>query len=276
MSLPIPKLFGREIRHLHCVGVGGMGLGPLAIYLAGLGFSVTGEDDALTDAMRPHLERAGIRICPMQDDCELLIYSSAISASHPAALRALEKSVLMVRRGELLAEIVRGKKLVAVCGAHGKTTTTAMLVTALRKAGFQAGHILGGLFNDDALSPAASSDSDWVVAEVDESDGTIGCFSPEITVATNLDWDHPDYYRTPEELASTFAALFARTRGKVLASQACELSLRLAAQCRHGVFFGTTGGLCLFDHAGGFRRSAALLEGKLFDCRGQCAGSRAI
>ena len=97
----------------------------------------------------------------------------------------------LVRRGEMLAEILRGRKLVAVVGAHGKTTTTGMLITALRRAGFPCGWLLGGLFNDEAVPPGPSGSSDWVVAEIDESDGTIDGFSPEITVMVSLDWDHP-------------------------------------------------------------------------------------
>jgi UDP-N-acetylmuramate--alanine ligase len=235
---PPPRLFNREIRRLHCVGVGGMGLGPLAIYLAGLGFTVTGEDDAPTDAMRVQLERAGVRLGAIPADCELFVYSSAIARSHPAYALATERKLPLVRRGEMLAEVARAKRLVAVCGSHGKTTTTAMLVTALRRANFPAGYVLGGLFNDEGLAPARAGSNDWLVAEIDESDGTIDRFSPQITVATNLDWDHPDYYRQLADLEATFAALFQRTRGAVLISDACALSARLAPAA---TTFGRTG-----------------------------------
>ena len=234
-----PRLFDRDVRRLHCVGVGGMGLGPLAIYLAGLGFTVSGEDDALTETMRPQLERAGVRLTPLPDDCELVVYSSAIAPLHPARVAAGARKLRCVRRGELLAEAVRGQKLAAVCGAHGKTTTTAMLITALRQANFPAGYVLGGLFNDDRLAPARVGTNEWVVAEIDESDGTIDRFSPEIAIVTNLDWDHPDYYRRPADLEATFAALFRRTRGAVLINEACALSVRLAPAT--AVTFGRTG-----------------------------------
>jgi len=237
--VPPPRLFDREVHRLHCVGVGGMGLGPLAIYLAELGFTVSGEDHALTGAMRRQLERAGVRLTPLPDDCELLVYSSAIAPSHAARVAAGARKMPGVRRGELLAEVVRGERLVAVCGSHGKTTTTAMLITALRQANFPAGYVLGGLCNDDRLAPARVGANDWVVAEIDESDGTIDRFSPEITVVTNLDWDHPDYYRRPADLEATFAELFRRTRGVVLVNEACALSVRLAPAS--AVTFGRTG-----------------------------------
>ena len=224
-----PPLFSREVTRIHCVGVGGMGVAPLAIYLAQTGFSVTGEDDALTPDVRALLARERVMVGPMTADCELVVYSSAIARTHPAYVAAVARKLPLVRRGELLAEVLRDKKLVAVCGSHGKTTTTAMLVTALRRANFPAGWILGGLFADDT-PPARIGSSEWVVAEIDESDGTIEQFAPEITVAVNLDWDHPDYYRRQSDLEATFAALFARTRGRVLVSDACAMSARVAGR----------------------------------------------
>jgi UDP-N-acetylmuramate--L-alanine ligase/UDP-N-acetylenolpyruvoylglucosamine reductase len=206
-----------------------MGVGPLAIYLAQLGFSVSGEDDALRDDFREMLGRERVAVRALPDDCELVVHSSAIAKTHPVYLAAVKRSLPLIRRGEMLAELARDKKLVAVCGSHGKTTTTAMLITALRHANFPAGHVLGGLFADDT-PPARAGSNDWLVAEIDESDGTIERFSPEITVAVNLDWDHADFYRKSEDIEAAFAALFARTRGTVLVSDACAMSARVAAR----------------------------------------------
>jgi UDP-N-acetylmuramate--alanine ligase len=244
-----PGLFGREVRHIHCVGVGGMGVAPLAIYLAQSGFAVTGEDDALTDDMRALLVRERVAVSPLPADCELVVYSSAIAKTHPAYAAALARKLPLVRRGELLAEGLRGKKLVAVCGSHGKTTTTAMLITALRTAGFPAGWVLGGLFTDDT-PPARTGSSEWVVAEIDESDGTIDAFSPELTVVVNLDWDHPDFYRREADLEATFAALFKRTRGPVLVSDACALSARIAPAAKTFGRSGKFSGAIAMESAG--------------------------
>lgn len=223
---PLPLLFGRAVQRVHGVGIGGMGLAPLAIYLARLGFTVTGEDDGLTAEVRRELAQAGITPGPVPADCDLVVFSSAIAADHPACVTARTRQVPLVRRGELLAEVLRDRKLVAVCGSHGKTTTTAMLATALLRAGFPAGYILGGLFADATVPPARVGSNDWVVAEVDESDGTIDHFSPELTLVVNLDWDHPDHYRQLADLERTFAALLGRTRGTVLLNDACALSAR--------------------------------------------------
>jgi UDP-N-acetylmuramate--alanine ligase len=243
---PLPLLFGREVAAVHCVGVGGMGLGPLAIYLARLGFAVSGEDDAMTEPMRAQLGRAGVTLTAagaVPADCGLVAFSSAIAPEHPAVAAARARGLPLVRRGELLAEVTRGKRLVAVCGSHGKTTTTAMLITALRAANFPAGWVLGGLFADDAIPPACAGSSEWVVTEVDESDGTIAQFSPEITLAVNLDWDHPDHYHRLADLEAEFAALFARTHGAALVSDACALSARVAGRLTSTtcLTFGRTG-----------------------------------
>jgi UDP-N-acetylmuramate--alanine ligase len=231
----LPLLFSRNVTAIHCVGVAGMGVGPLAIYLAQLGFLVSGEDDAMIETMRVHLERAGVTLTvsgAIPSRCELVVCSSAISPSHPAFVAAAARKLPLVRRGELLAEIARDKKLVAICGSHGKTTTTAMLVTAMRRANFPAGYVLGGLFNDDEIPPARAGSNGWLVAEIDESDGTIQKFSPTLTVAVNLDWDHPDFYRQQADLEATFVALFERTAQAVLVSDACTLSARVASQQR--------------------------------------------
>jgi UDP-N-acetylmuramate--L-alanine ligase/UDP-N-acetylenolpyruvoylglucosamine reductase len=231
--LQLAPLFGRPVRHCHLVGVGGTGMTPLALLLAQRGWAVSGEDDGLTAGAQRWLEQAGVSlgasgVVPPATD--LLVYSSAIAPKHPARVVAAGRGLPQVRRGELLAELMRDRKLIAVVGAHGKTTTTGMLITALRRAGFGAGWLLGGLFQDDSVPPAALDLNGWVVAEIDESDGTIDRFSPEITVATNLDWDHPDYYRQIGDLEATFAALFSRTRSAIYLNPACALSARLAAR----------------------------------------------
>lgn len=225
-TAPLLALFSREIRRIHCVGIGGMGMAPLAIYLAQCGYVVTGEDDAMAEEVRALLVRERVALSSIPSDAELVVHSTAIGKAHPAYLAAKARDLPLVRRGEMLAEVLREKKLVAICGSHGKTTTTALLIAALRRANFPAGYILGGLFGDET-TPARIGSNDWVVAEIDESDGTIERFSPAITVAVNLDWDHPDQYRELADLERTFAKLFARTKTAVLISDCCALSGRV-------------------------------------------------
>jgi len=146
-----------------------MGVAPLAIFLAQSGFRVSGEDDALDPALAALLEDERVAVAPLPAECDLVIHSSAIGPAHPAFAAARARGLPLVRRGEALAEAVRARKLVAVCGSHGKTTTTAMLVTALRQAAFPAGYVLGGLGGDGA-APARAGSNEWVVAEIDESE----------------------------------------------------------------------------------------------------------
>jgi UDP-N-acetylmuramate--L-alanine ligase/UDP-N-acetylenolpyruvoylglucosamine reductase len=261
-----PSLFGRTPRAVHALGVGGMGLGPLAIYLAGLGFRVSGGDDSPTPAMSAQLTRAGVVLSAANEipaDAELIVTSSALAPSHPALIAARARGLPVVRRGELLAELARARRLIAICGSHGKTTTTAMLVTTLRAAGVDVGYVGGGLFADDSIPPAAAGTTDWLVAEIDESDGTIAAFSPALTVVVNLDWDHPDHYRTQADLETAFAALIARTTGPVLINAACALSARIAAGRAEVCSFGRHGDYELVSqHASGPARIELSLGGR--------------
>jgi UDP-N-acetylmuramate--L-alanine ligase/UDP-N-acetylenolpyruvoylglucosamine reductase len=247
-------IFGQKISRVHLIGAGGMGMAPLGLYLAQLGFQISAEDDGWNPAVRELLERAGVvTVAPgrLPDAAQLVVFSSAVSAAHSSRRRASGLGLPQVRRGEMLAEIVRGKKLVAIAGSHGKTTTTAMLITALQRADFSCGWILGGLFQNDAIQPARADDGDWVVAEIDESDGTIDGFAPEITVAVNLDWDHADHYAKLADLEAAFAALFARTKRAVFFDPANLLSVRAAAGLKTDAHtFGKNG----------FYRYAVLLE----------------
>jgi len=218
-----------------------MGMAPLAVYLAQAGNEVSGEDDATREEVWPVLTRSGVLIGSIPERCDLVVCSSAIKADHPSLRLARERGCRIVKRGEMLAEISKGKKLVAVCGSHGKTTTTAMLVEALRRLNFSADYVLGGLFADPSVAPAMCVGSDWLIAEVDESDGTIRKFSPEITLVVNLDWDHTNHYRDPAEMRDTFSELLARTTGRVLTSRQCEMSGSLNPSHRHALTFGQGG-----------------------------------
>lgn len=228
-----PPVFGQRLERIHLVGAGGMGMAPLGLYLAQRGFDVTGEDDQWNGVVRALLERGGVTVTAagtLPETAQLVVFSSAVAASHPTRRGATARGVPQARRGEMLAEIVRGKRLVAIVGSHGKTTTTAMLVTALNHAGFKCEWILGGLFQDAVLAPACVTGGEWMIAEVDESDGTIDGFAPEVTVITNLDWDHADHYAQLSELEATFAALAAVTSGAVFVSDACQSSARVVSR----------------------------------------------
>ncbi|QYY35775.1 UDP-N-acetylmuramate dehydrogenase [Ruficoccus sp. ZRK36] len=217
------------------LGIGGMGMAPLAICLAQAGCRVRGWDDNLKAPVRELLEAHGIEISntPAPGSKPLIVRSSAVDLAHPLLAQSVaEGKATCLRRGELLARLAAGKKLVAIAGSHGKTTTTGMLIDMLRSVGFDFSYVLGGLFNGGGtLSPAHySASSPWLVAEVDESDGTIEGFDPAVTVVVNLDWDHADRYRTEADLRAAFARLFARTSERVLLPEAFPFDEEIKAE----------------------------------------------
>lgn len=210
------------------LGVGGMGMMPLAIFLAQAGCHVTGADAALQPQMRDLLEEHGVKIQNAAElpDVEAVVFSSAISRESDLLTAAHERGINVYRRGEMLAHLAKDYRLVAVAGSHGKTTTTAMLIHFLKESEAPFSYVLGARFRNDALPPAHfNSESEWLIAEVDESDGTIEHFSSDITVFVNLDWDHADLYETPEQTQAAFQRLATRTRSTVIAPADCAEKL---------------------------------------------------
>jgi len=204
-----------------CIGVGGMGMAPLAGFLARSGAAVAGFDDRLRRASRAMLEAAGVDVRDIVLGEEVaafdrVVYSSAVPGDHPLMRAAEAAGVPRWKRGEMLAEIASGKRLLAVAGSHGKTSTAAMVAHVLEDAGVAANVILGG-FRQGGAPAFRVADAPWLVAEIDESDGTIEAFRPEIALLLNMDWDHADRYRTEAAGREAFLGLARRTTRAVLA-----------------------------------------------------------
>lgn len=219
-----------ESMRFHMVGVGGMGMAPLALFLKKAGCHVTGEDDNFHPRVHQILLNNGIEIShkPNLIKTHRIVYSNAIGLSHPSLKEAKAQGVKLTRRGEFLAELSARYRTIAVAGSHGKTTTCGMLIYALSNAGFPCNYILGGLFSGDVLLPGnADPTSPWLVIEVDESDGSIQSFKPAVSLIVNVDWDHADYYRTKKRCVQTFQELVERTIDQVFINGTCELSAEL-------------------------------------------------
>lgn len=217
------------------LGVGGMGMAPLALYLRQMGCTVSGYDDNLPPRVAALLKKAGVELpvdARLPNNVNKVVYSSAIATEHPLFMDAVKVGLPLLRRGEMMAEVLDEKKVIAIAGSHGKTTTAGMLVHSLIRNIYPFGYMVGALFNGDSILPARYSDSDWVVAEIDESDGTIDLFRPEITVIVNLDWDHTDFYVRPEDLEATFEALAQRTRKALFLPGNDEILNRLCRNSR--------------------------------------------
>lgn len=231
-------------------------MAPLALALGEAGWRVTGEDKNWPAEVALWLQWAGVERIDsntVPEDAALVVYSTAVGAEHVSRKHALNRGIPTLRRGEALAALVGGRPLVAVVGSHGKTTTTAMLVAALRTAGVSFDYVGGGLFADAETPPAQWQGEGLVIAEIDESDGTIGAFAPVITLCVNLDWDHCDRYTTPAEMNAAFAALAARTNRTVLYHKACRTSdevLGNSGTAASVVSFGFGGEFALLDAVG--------------------------
>jgi UDP-N-acetylenolpyruvoylglucosamine reductase len=210
------------------VGVGGMGMAPLAGWMAEAGYSICGYDAHLQERVRYWLSAAGVTledfIFPEQVQAfSTLVHSSAVAPEHPILLAARAAGLRVLRRGEMLAELARDRRLIAIVGSHGKTTTSGMIAHGIQRAGIACNYILGGLFADGETPPWNFSANPWLVAEIDESDGTIDGFAPEMTVVLNIDWDHADHYATPQALEAAFLGLMERTQGRLALPEACPL-----------------------------------------------------
>ena len=214
----------------HLVGIGGMGMAPLALFLKQAGCVISGEDDNFHPRVYKLLISKGIEISRKPDHSSLrgIVFSNAIPSAHPALQSGLSREIPCIRRGEFLARLCRQFKTLVVAGSHGKTTTCGLIIHILRRSGFSCNYIMGGLFACADEDPARfDSDSDWLVVEVDESDGSISEFEPEGTLLVNIDWDHPDFYSKWSNVLNVFNALAGRTREFLLYNKACRNSCDL-------------------------------------------------
>lgn len=206
-----------------------MGMAPLAFWMSKAGYSITGYDSNLQEGVRKHLSASGVSlrdfVFPRQlDDYTTVVYSSAVRDGHPLLDAAKAAGLECLRRGEMLARVTQDFKLIAVIGSHGKTTTAGMIAYGMQQCGIKANYIVGGLFADSELPPAGYTDSPWLVAEIDESDGTIEHFCPEHTLILNIDWDHADHYSEAAALERAFIGVANRTKQRVFLPEALSLS----------------------------------------------------
>jgi UDP-N-acetylmuramate--alanine ligase len=200
-------MFRGRVRHVHFIGVGGIGMSGLAEILRTLEFDVSGSDLREGDTTR-NLGRLGVRVDlghrPANvHGADVVVYSSAIAQENPEIVEARRLSIPVISRAEMLAELMRVKYGIAIAGSHGKTTTTSLVATVLRAAGFDPTVVVGGRMA--ALgSNARLGAGDLLVAEADESDGSFLRLAPTIAVVTNVDPEHLDFYGTHEGLKEAF------------------------------------------------------------------------
>jgi UDP-N-acetylmuramate--alanine ligase len=195
----------------HIIGIGGIGMSAIAEILLAKGFSVQGSDQKESANVR-RLRAKGIRVFVGHDAINLVgarnvVISTAVKASNPELEAARQKGLPIIRRAEMLAELMRLYSTVSVTGTHGKTTTTSLVSTIFEKAGADPTVITGGIINAWG-SNARLGKGKWMIVEADESDGTFVRLPTEIGIVTNIDPEHLDYFKTVENMHREFAAFY--------------------------------------------------------------------
>jgi UDP-N-acetylmuramate--alanine ligase len=200
-------MFRGRVRHVHFVGIGGIGMSGLAEILRTLEFEVSGSDLRPNENTR-RLEGLGVRVsvghaAANVSGADVVVYSSAIDPNNPELAHARALEIPIIPRAEMLAELMRVRYAVTIAGSHGKTTTTSLIATVLRAAGLDPTVVVGGKVN--ALGTNARlGEGDLFVAEADESDGSFLKLTPTIAVITNIDAEHLDHYGTHDSVKDAF------------------------------------------------------------------------
>ena len=199
----------RDIGPVHFVGIGGIGMSGIAEVLANLGYTVTGSDVS-DSANVKRLRDKGIKVAighkaDNLDGADVVVVSSAIKQDNPELIAARAKRLPVVRRAEMLAELMRLKSCVAIAGTHGKTTTTSLVAALLDAGGFDPTVINGGIINAYGTNARLGA-GDWMVVEADESDGTFLKLPADIAIVTNVDAEHLDHFKTFQNVQDAFVA----------------------------------------------------------------------
>src|SRR5215468_200759 len=196
-----------KIQRIHFVGIGGIGMSGIAEVLLNLGYKVSGSD-LKASPVTERLARLGAKIFIGHDaenvlGAEVVVTSSAISKDNPEVREAHSRTIALIQRAEMLAELMRLKYGIAIAGMHGKTTTTSMVASILAAGGLDPTVVVGGRV--DAMgSNARLGKSQYLVAEADESDRSFLKLSPILAVVTNIDREHMDCYRNMRDVKKTF------------------------------------------------------------------------
>ncbi len=200
---------GLACRHVHFIGIGGIGMSGLAELMLAYGYQVSGSDlqrTPLTDRLR----RLGASVFHGHEPdqtagADLIVSSSAISSDNPELAAARRRGILVVSRADLLGTLMREKEGIAVAGTHGKTSTCAMIIRVLAAAGLDPTAAIGGIMIENG-SNVRLGDSPWMVAEADEYDRSFHMLAPDMAVITSVDADHMEYYGSQQAIDEAFVA----------------------------------------------------------------------
>ena len=231
---PVPL---EDLGRVHFAGIGGAGMSGIARIMLARGVSVSGSDSAASAALA-ELGTLGARVhvghrAEYLGDADTLVVSSAIRQDNPELAEARRRGLRVLHRAGALASLMFGRRVIAVTGTHGKTTTTSMITTVLRETGADPGYVIGGVLAATGVGAADGAGRDFV-AEADESDGSFLMLAPDAAVVTNVEADHLDNYGTVEAYRASFGAFAERiTPGGLLVTCADDPGAReLAGRAR--------------------------------------------
>lgn len=195
VNYSVPEM--RRIKQIHFIGIGGVGMGGIAEVLLNEGYAISGSDKQASQMTR-HLEKLGAKIYFSHSEdnvknVDVVVVSSAISSTNPEIQAANEARIPVIRRAEMLAELMRFRHGIAVAGTHGKTTTTSLLATIFGQAGLDPTFVIGGKLNSLGTNARLGS-SRYFIAEADESDASFVHLQPMMSIVTNIEADHMDTY----------------------------------------------------------------------------------
>jgi len=235
LTVPIPD----EIRAVHFIGIGGSGISGLARMFLNAGIPVSGSDRAESQNTRD-LAELGARVFIGHDAANLdavegldtVVYTGAIWPENPEFLLAKERGLSVLHRSQALKYLINSRRLVSVAGAHGKTTSTGMIVSALAELGADPSFVNGGVIQQYGVSSRAGRD-DLFIVEADESDGTFLIYETSIALITNVDADHLDHYGSHEAFDDAFVAFADAAREAVVISSDDPGAQRVAARLSH-------------------------------------------
>lgn len=233
LSLPIPA----DITAAHFIGIGGSGMSGLAGMFLDRGIRVSGSDRADSPTMRALAERGatvhvGHDAAHLPDDVDTVVHTGAIWPANPEFVLAKQRGLHVIHRSQALHWLIGGRRLVSVAGAHGKTTSTGMIVTGLRGLGAEPTFVNGGVIADLGVSSATGAD-DLFVIEADESDGTFLLYDTSVALITNVDPDHLDHWATRDAFYEGFVTFANGAREAVVISSDDPGAQRVAAAVSH-------------------------------------------
>src|SRR5271154_709518 len=211
-----------RLGRVHFVGLGGAGMSGIARIMLARGISVSGSD-AMPSALLEELVELGASAHIGHASGNLgslgagdtLVVSSAIRADNPELTEATRRGMRVMHRAAALASVMAGRRVIAIAGTHGKTTTTSMLTTVLRDCGADPGYVIGGVLVETGLGAEDGAGMDFV-AEADESDGSFLLLSPDVAIVTNVEADHLDHYGSLAEVEVAFAPFGSQVSSLVL------------------------------------------------------------